>query len=305
MSPAPARPDEPIVDEPIVDELVDWFSRHGRALPWREEHPGAWGIFVVEVMSQQTPIQRVEPVWRQWLARWPTPDALASAPAGEVIRAWGRLGYPRRALQLQRAAKVIAREHDGQVPRSEAELLALPGVGPYTAAAVLAFAHGKRSVVLDTNIRRVLTRVLDGVALPPVHVRAEERVRAGRLVPRDEQQSVRWNAAVMEFGALVCTARRPACTACPVSTCAWREAGFPDNAPPRASQPWAGTDRQVRGALLAVLRGAPGEVPGQELAAQVRAAHPEVAPSQLERALQSLLADSLVQQAGSGFRLPE
>lgn len=296
------------MDEDIAGDLVarlsEWFVVHGRPLPWREEDPGPWGILVVEVMSQQTPIARVVPTWREWMQRWPTPADLARAQPAEVIRAWHRMGYPRRALGLRDAAQVIAEEHDGVVPDSEEELLALPGVGPYTAAAVLAFAHGRRAVVLDTNIRRVLTRVLDGVALPTTHLRASERERAEHLVPADPAASVAWNQAVMEFGALVCTARRPACSACAVSNCAWREAGYPENAPPRRRQPWVGSDRQIRGAVMAHLRESVDALPWASLRDRVRAEHPDVPVSQLERAVAGLIEDSLLEEAGGGYRLP-
>lgn len=292
----------------LVRELSEWFHAHRRPLPWREVEPGPWGILVVEVMSQQTPISRVQPVWEEWMARWPTPAALAAASPAEVIRAWGRMGYPRRALQLQRAAAVIATEFGGRVPRTEEELLRLPGVGAYTAAAVVAFAHGERAVVLDTNIRRVLTRTFDGVALPPAHIRAAERARAQEIVPREPAASVVWNAAVMEFGALVCTARAPACGACPVTACRWREAGFPQNAPARRTQKWAGTDRQVRGAIMGCLRASAAPVEFAALERAVRGAHPWVGNSQLERALAALVEDSLVEQVGGGgdgvYRLP-
>ncbi len=294
----------------LVDEVTQWFAAHGRELPWREEYPDPWGILVVEVMSQQTPIARVTPVWCAWMERWPTPADLAQARPAAVIRAWGRMGYPRRALQLRDAATLITTRFEGRVPATEEELISLPGVGPYTAAAVMAFAHGQRAVVLDTNIRRVLGRTLDGVALPPAHLRASERARAESVVPRDPGPSVLWNAAVMEFGALVCTARAPACQACPVTACAWREAGYPDNAPKRRAQKWEGTDRQLRGAIMAQLRESQSPLPAAEVNARVRQAHPWAGDSRLERALAGLLEDSLIEQqpdhsgAGPSYRLP-
>src|SRR5699024_4997249 len=124
---------------------------------------------VSEVMLQQTPVVRVEPVWREWMARWPTASGLAEAPTADVLRAWGRLGYPRRALRLQDCARALVERHAGDVPERFEDLLALPGVGAYTAGAVTAFAFGRRAVVLDTNVRRVLGRVFDGDALPHPH----------------------------------------------------------------------------------------------------------------------------------------
>lgn len=288
----------------LVEEITRWFEAHGRELPWRERDPGSWAILVVEVMSQQTPIQRVVPTWRDWMERWPTPADLAGASPAEVIRAWGRMGYPRRALALREAARRITDEHGGVVPSSEDHLLDLPGVGPYTAAATRAFAHGERAVVLDTNIRRVLTRVVDGAALPPAHTRAAERARAEEVLPSERGASVLWNAAVMELGALVCTARAPVCERCPVTSCAWREAGYPDNAPVRRPQQWVGSDRQVRGTLMAQLRAHPGPLTYAHLSSCVLGAHPETEASQLERALEGLLADALVEESGAGYRLP-
>lgn len=296
--------------ESLVGEVSEWFAAHGRPLPWREEFPGPWGILLVEVMSQQTPIARVAPVWQEWLARWPRPADLASATPAEVIRAWGRMGYPRRALQLRQAAALICEEFGGRVPRSETDLLTLPGVGPYTAAAVRAFAFGERAVVLDTNIRRVLTRVLDGVALPRPHLRVSERTRAERLVPIEPERAVAWNAAVMEFGALVCTARAPQCGRCPVSLCQWREAGFPDNAPVRRPQPWAGSDRQLRGVIMAQLREHSGALAHEELLTAVRHRHPGTEASRVEEILAGLITDSLIERtSGTGadrrYRLPQ
>jgi len=288
----------------LVAQVSEWFVANGRPLPWREENPGPWGILVVEVMSQQTPIQRVLPVWQEWMQRWPAPGDLAAAAPAEVIRAWGRMGYPRRALQLQEAARIIDSEYGGKVPAAEADLLDLPGVGPYTAAAVRSFAHGERAVVLDTNIRRVLTRTLDGIALPPTHVRASERARAERLVPREREAAALWNAAVMEFGALVCTARRPACRQCPLTSCAWREAGYPENAPLRRAQPWIGSDRQIRGAIMAQLRESEVDLAQEALISRVRAAHPDAPASQVERALTALIEDSLVEESAGTYHLP-
>ena len=144
-------------------ELVTWFAQARRDLPWREPDVTAWQILVSEFMLQQTPVARVAPIWLDWVARWPTPSATAAAGAADVLRAWGRLGYPRRALRLREAAATIVALHGGAVPDDEAALRALPGVGAYTAAAVRAFAFGRRSLVLGVNVRRVLARVADGV----------------------------------------------------------------------------------------------------------------------------------------------
>lgn len=278
--------------------LSQWFDRHARDLPWRSPDRTPWGVLVSEVMLQQTPVVRVEPAWRAWMTRWPTPADLAAVSPADVLRAWDRLGYPRRALRLRECAAAIVLRHEGNVPDDEAALLALPGVGPYTAAAVLAFAFGRRSVVLDTNIRRVLARALDGVPLPAPSQTRAEAVRAARLVPASDSDAARWSASVMELGALVCTARSPQCQRCPVqSSCAWLAAGRPGDqlAHRRRVQAWQGTDRQARGAVMAVLREAEAPV----TTTQLQAAWPQSA--QRERVLLDLAADGLlVAQRGEG-----
>ncbi len=251
-------------------------------------------------MLQQTPVDRVLPAWERWLQRWPSPADLASSSSGDAIRAWERLGYPRRAARLHACAVAIVAEHDGAVPDDESALLALPGVGFYTAAAVRAFAFGRRSLVLDTNVRRVLARVLDGRALPPAHITVGERQRADDLWPRDDAAAARWSAAVMEFGALVCTARTPACDACRVTDlCTWRAAGYPEAAPVRRQPRYEGSDRQARGALLRAAREATDDV----TAATLARAWPDA--DQRARALASLLADGLLVAAPKRrYRLP-
>jgi A/G-specific adenine glycosylase len=281
--------------------VIDWFAEHARDLPWRRPEAGAWGVMVSEFMLQQTPVARVLPVYEQWLARWPEPAALAAEPPGEAVRAWGRLGYPRRALRLHAAATAITERHGGRVPADHDALLALPGVGEYTAAAVASFAYGGRHAVLDTNVRRVLARAVDGVEYPPTATTAAERRTAHALLPADPATAARWAAASMELGALVCTARTPACVRCPIAArCAWRLAGSPaHDGPPRRGQTYAGTDRQVRGRLLAVLRDAPGPVPQ----AALDAVWDE--PVQRARALDGLVADGLVEPVEPGvYRLP-
>jgi A/G-specific adenine glycosylase len=282
--------------------LARWYAHHGRHdLPWRATRD-RWAVLVSEVMLQQTPVARVLPVYVAWLTRWPTPAALAADSPGEAVLAWGRLGYPRRALRLHEAAVAITQRHDGEVPADYADLRALPGIGDYTAAAVASFAYGRRHVVLDTNVRRVLARVLHGRALPPVSITAAERATAETLLPADPATAARWAVASMELGALVCTARAPRCDRCPVTeVCAWHAAGRPaDDGPPRKVQGYAGTDRQVRGRLLAMLRdAAPDPVPADALAACWDRAE------QRDRALNGLVADGLVEAAGDEyFRLP-
>ncbi|MFD8075108.1 A/G-specific adenine glycosylase [Streptomyces sp. NPDC059718] len=281
--------------------VIDWFDDNARDLPWRRPEAGAWGVMVSEFMLQQTPVSRVLPVYGAWLERWPTPGALAAEPSGEAVRAWGRLGYPRRALRLHAAATAIAQLHAGEVPTEHAELLALPGVGEYTAAAVASFAYGQRHAVLDTNVRRVFARAVTGVEYPPNATTAAERRIAHRMLPADEATAARWAAATMELGALICTARGPECVRCPIAgQCAWRLAGSPAHeGPPRRGQTYAGTDRQVRGRLLAVLREATEPVAQAELDAVWHE------PVQRARALDGLVADGLVEPLEDGlYRLP-
>ncbi|OMI38449.1 adenine glycosylase, partial [Streptomyces sparsogenes DSM 40356] len=281
--------------------VIDWFDAHARDLPWRRPEAGPWGVMVSEFMLQQTPVNRVLPVYEQWLARWPTPADLAAEPPGEAVRAWGRLGYPRRALRLHGAAVAIRERHGGRVPSDHAELLALPGVGEYTAAAVASFAYGQRHAVMDTNVRRVFARAVSGREFPPDATTAAERKLARALLPADEPTAARWAAATMELGALVCTARTPDCARCPITAqCAWRAAGSPaHDGPPRRGQTYAGTDRQVRGKLLAVLREAVAPVPQ---AALDKVWHE---PVQRARALDGLVADGLVEPLDGGlYRLP-
>jgi A/G-specific adenine glycosylase len=281
--------------------LLRWYDEHARDLPWRAATASPWSVLVSEFMLQQTPVARVLPVHEAWLTRWPDPAALAAEPSGEAVRAWGRLGYPRRALRLHAAAVAMVARHDGRVPDSYEELLALPGVGDYTAAAVAAFAFGQRQVVLDTNVRRVLARAIGGEELPRPSVTRAERDRALAVLPEDEPTAATWSVAVMELGALVCTATDPRCAACPIAAqCAWAAAGRPAYAgPPRKVQTWAGTDRQCRGRLLAVLRDAEGVVHRTAL----EAAWVDVA--QRERALAGLLTDGLAAQVGPDtFALP-
>ncbi|NDL58433.1 A/G-specific adenine glycosylase [Phytoactinopolyspora mesophila] len=282
------------------DTVIAWYSAHARDLPWRAPDRTPWGVLVSEVMLQQTPVVRVEPVWRSWMARWPEPASLAAEEPGAAIRAWGRLGYPRRALRLHGAARVIAERHAGKVPSSYEELLALPGIGDYTAAAVASFAFGQRRAVLDTNVRRVLARAVSGTQYPPNATTAAERRLAESLLP-DTETAATWSVAVMELGALICTARKPRCDACPIAhQCAWRLAGAPPHdGPPRRGQAWEGTDRQARGRLMAVLREADHPVPKPALDAVWPAA------AQRERALDGLVADGLVEPLDNNFyRLP-
>jgi A/G-specific adenine glycosylase len=274
----------------LADTLIDWFDGHARDLPWRRPEAGAWGVLVSEIMLQQTPVVRIEPAWHAWLARWPTPAALAADAPAEAIRMWGRLGYPRRALRLHEAAVAITRGYAGEVPADLEALLALPGIGAYTARAVAAFAFGARQPVVDTNVRRVVARAVAGTADGGPSTTARDLSATLALLPEVPARAARASAALMELGALVCTARTPRCGHCPlVGSCAWRLAGQPAaDGPTRRPQAYAGTDRQVRGLLLAVLRDATGPVPLDRL----DLVWPEAV--QRARALASLLDDGLV-----------
>ncbi|MCK0176894.1 A/G-specific adenine glycosylase [Mycolicibacterium sp. F2034L] len=275
-------------------ELVDWYGRAQRDLAWRRPGVTPWQILVSEFMLQQTPVARVEPIWLDWIARWPTPSATARASAADVLRAWGRLGYPRRAKRLHECATVIATEHGDVVPDDVDVLLTLPGVGAYTARAVACFAYQQRVPVVDTNVRRVIARAVHGRQDGPASARDLDDAAA--LLPEGAAAPT-FSAALMELGATVCTARAPRCGVCPLSHCAWRDLGYPaSTAPPRRVQRYAGTDRQVRGLLLAVLR---------DSSAPVTRARLDTAwlsdPAQRDRALDSLLVDGLVEQTADGL----
>ena len=285
----------------LHERITTWFAAAGRDLPWRREDASAWGVFLSEVMSQQTPLARVEPIWCEWMERWPTPAHLAAAAPGEAVRAWGRLGYPRRALRLHEAAQAMVERHGGAVPSSHDELLALPGVGAYTAAAVSCFAFGQPEVVVDTNVRRVLARTIEGKALPHHTLTRAESDLARASMPSESTTANTWNVAVMELGALVCVARGPRCEECPVADlCVWKLAGRPPHdGPARRGQAWHGTDRQVRGEILRRLRAAPRSLPR----AYLGDSGPDEA--QVMRCLDSLAVDGLVEPLPGGrYQLP-
>ncbi|MGX9346053.1 A/G-specific adenine glycosylase [Microbacterium sp. KNMS] len=284
----------------LADRLVPWFRAHARDLPWRRPGYGAWGTLVSEFMLQQTPVARVIPHLEAWLERWPTPTALADDAPAEAVRQWANLGYPRRALWLHRAAVEIRDRHEGVVPRDVDALLALTGIGDYTARAVAVFAYGDRHPVVDTNTRRVIARAVDGRAQPgPPHRRDLEAMTA--LLPETPTEAAAMNAAAMELGQVVCTARAPRCDECPVRlSCAWLAAGRPETPDTRRRQArYEGSDRQARGAVLRRLREA-----GPDGAAQdaVIAEWPDRA--QRDRAILSLLSDGLVETDGELLRLP-
>ncbi|HVQ85936.1 MAG TPA: A/G-specific adenine glycosylase [Mycobacterium sp.] len=280
------------------NELIDWYNRARRDLPWREPGVSPWQILVSEFMLQQTPVARVLSIWPDWVRRWPTPSATAAASAADVLRAWGKLGFPRRAKRLHECATVIARDHDDVVPDDVDTLLTLPGIGSYTARAVACFAYRRRIPVVDTNVRRVVARAVHGLADAGTPSVARDHADVSAFLPDDPNESVaqQFSIALMELGATVCTARAPRCGLCPLRECAWRRAGYPPaQGPARRAQTYAGTDRQVRGRLLDVLRASDSPVTRAEL---------DVAwltdTVQRDRALDSLLADGLVTRTIDG-----
>jgi A/G-specific adenine glycosylase len=285
----------------LEQAVVAWFDEHRRDLPWRRPGTPAWAVLVSEVMLQQTPVIRVLPAYRDWLARWPTPQSLAADAPGEAVRMWGKLGYPRRALRLHACAVAITGAHGGTVPDDLDELLALPGVGAYTARAVLAFAYRRRAAVVDTNVRRVLARAVDGQGQAGPPSTARDLAAMQQVLPEHDEQAAKFCAAMMELGAVVCTAAAPACARCPIlDACAWRLGGAPPYEGPVARpQRFAGTDRQVRGLLMDVLRAA--DRPVSQLALDV--VWPDV--TQRQRAQDSLVADGLIDPLPDGrFALP-
>ena len=288
------------MSSPYAAAVLRWYAANARDLPWRVPGVSPWAVLVSEIMLQQTPVSRVLPAYQAWLARWPTPAAQVADPAGEAVRQWGRLGYPRRALRLHETATIVTAKYGGELPSTREELLALPGIGAYTAAAVSVFAFGRRHAVLDTNVRRVLARVTAGREFPSAAPSVAEYRLAESLLPPDDVTAARWSVAVMELGALTCTAAAPRCDQCPIAVhCAWLAAGRPEAAVRPVGQSYEGTDRQCRGRLLAVLRDSLEPV----RAARLDAAWPDA--GQRARALDGLVADGLVDPLPDGrFALP-
>jgi len=266
--------------------LTRWYARSGRDLPWRGT-TDPYAVLVSEVMLQQTQVQRVLPAYLAFLDRFPTLAALARAPLGDVLRAWGGLGYPRRARDLHRTA----RAHPTALPPARAELDALPGIGRYTAGAVACFAFGHDEAFADVNVARVLGRVERATAIT---LREAESLDAS-LLPRSD--SARWHHALMDLGATVCTARAPRCAECPLEDlCRARERGVVPTAPRRQAA-YAPSDRRVRGRILAVLRA----VPGGLTAAGLRA---RIGDERVPRLIAALASEGLVERSGRRVILP-
>jgi A/G-specific adenine glycosylase len=284
----------------LATPLIAWYPAAARDLPWRRSGFGAWGVLVSELMLQQTPVTRVIPHLEAWLTRWPTPAALAAEAPAEAVRQWANLGYPRRALWLHRAAVEIVERHSGAVPADVDALLTLTGIGDYTARAVAVFAYGRRHPVVDTNTRRVLARVVDAKAQPDPPSRRDLPAMEA-ILPADVAASAIVNAATMELGATICTARLPRCDRCPIAAeCAWRAAGYPDTGDRRRRQArYEGSDRQARGAILKALRDA---APAAVAMSTVIPDWPDA--RQRDRAIDSLIADGLAEASEDLLRLP-
>jgi A/G-specific adenine glycosylase len=281
-----------------VTDLLDWWEPRRRDLPWRRTRD-PWEVLVCEVMAQQTQVARVAERWRPFLERFPSPAACATEPVAEVIRWWDGLGYNRRAVNLHRCAAAVVDHHGGRLPDDLDALLALPGVGPYTARAVLAFAFERDAAIVDTNTARVLARWAGRRLTASQAQRAADAV-----VPAG--QAWAWNQAMLDLGATVCVRRVPRCDACPVRpTCAWAAAGCPAPDPADGSAGVAGgqsrfegSDRQGRGLLVRALRA--GEVPAPALA-ETMGWPGDVARA--ERVAASVVADGLALHDGDTIRL--
>ena len=278
----------------LEKEIISWFEINKRDLPWRSATP--WGVMVSEFMLQQTSVVRVLPKWNEWMQRWPSPHDLSIAPTADVITAWGRLGYPRRALRLHEASKVIVRDFNGVIPSTQEELRSLPGVGEYTAAAIASFAFNQQALVLDINIRRLFARVIDGVEFPtPAPTTKERNARQGLIPIKDAHI---WAAGTMELGALICTSRRPKCELCPVkSHCSWSKKNYPKSEQVRKGQGWHGTDRKCRGIIIQALR--ENSFLNEN---QLKALWKE--DSQVEKALVTLVKDGLIEKNMKAYSLP-
>lgn len=280
----------------VVPRVTSWWAKSARDLPWRESRD-PWLVLVSEVMAQQTQVERVIPKWHAFIARFPTVSSAAAASPGELIELWDGLGYNRRALQLHACAVHVEERFGGTIPDDLDALLSLPGVGPYTARAVLAFAFEQDVGVLDTNVGRVLARI-SGTSLGGTDAQrfADALVGPG--------QGWEWNQAILDFGATICQKRTPRCSECPVrDVCGWGGNG-PDPAVGSAGvgtgqSKFEGSDRQGRGRLVSRLRRGPVEISDAgDVMGFVDA------PERTARVLASLIADGLVVQKGSELRLP-
>ena len=286
------------MSSPLVVAVNRWYRANARPLPWRSETTTAWHVLISEFMLQQTPVARVLPMYERWITMFPVPSALATQPVATAVREWGRLGYPRRAQRLHAASVVLDTEFDDEVPADLELLRSLPGVGEYTAAAVMAFAFAKRSVVVDTNVRRVLARAVMGQQWPAPNLSRAEMALAESLVPKSDAAASTWSAGVMELGAVVCTVTKPSCDQCPIAShCAWRMSGYIGSPRPTRTQAWHGTDRQCRGAIVQMLRDSESPVAN----AQLRTVWNDA--EQFKKCLLALRAEGLVVRTHKGWTL--
>jgi A/G-specific adenine glycosylase len=276
--------------------LLDWYAPRARAYAWRRGRPSAYRTLVSELMLQQTQASRVEPAFRSFLRRFPSVSSLAAASRAEVLRAWAGLGYNRRAVSLHRAAQAVMTSHGGRVPIDPAALRTLPGVGPYTAAAVASIAGGVPVAALDVNVRRIVARV--GFADAPPEPSAVDEAAARWL---DRGDPGRWNQALMDLGREHCRAV-PRCDGCPLTrACRWHRAnpgGGPVASGSRRQGRFAGSMREVRGRLVDVLRARPTAGVATLIGAT------GLTSARVEAALDGLVRDGVVERSGRSYRLP-
>lgn len=283
-------------EDPLARAVLEWGAGSLRDLPWRTTRE-PWPVLVSEVMLQQTPVSRALAPWRAFMAAFPAPIDLARAPLSDALVLWQGLGYPRRCRNLHDTARLLMERHGGEVPGALDSLLALPGIGPYTARAVLAFSFGADVAAVDTNISRVLARTAgEALGTRALADRAAAVLPAGR--------AWEWNQSMMDLGARICTARAPRCHECPVAThCHWRGGPDPDPATrsagaPRRQARFEGSDRQLRGRALAAL--ATGPLATEELMRVMNAEEPE----RCRDLLDALVAERLVVAEGDLHRMP-
>ncbi len=326
----------PITPAPVWDALLAWYARQGRDLPWRQTRD-PYAILVSEIMLQQTQVDRVLPKYHAFLAAFPSFAALAAASTDAVIRAWAPLGYNQRAVRLQAIARVVMAEHGGQMPMTVEGLLALPGIGRYTAGAIACFAHGQAVATVDTNIRRVLTRIFIGdlSAEAATTERADAALAlAEAALPPEADRAYAWNQALMDLGATVCLARTPACERCPLASLCRTYAQmseqtlFPSGTALRAlqaqrvaedpaayavkraraanpPQPFKESNRYFRGRVVDALRALPTDA-GITLAVlgpQVRADYTDAEEPWLRRTVAGLVRDGLAAWADAAETL--
>ncbi len=306
----PARSEQPELPRPLSPQrlgairkrLLQWYAEHEQPFPWRHARD-PYAALVAAVCAQQTQMSRVLEIYDRWMEAFPTIQALAEASDADAIRTWGRAGYPRRAMYLHRTARIVCAEYDGRLPNDRAMLEALPGIGPFTAAIVLCFGYGIDAAAIDTNITRVLGRVLFGdlqptIDTPPAYIRwASER-----LLPAKE--AGRWNPALMDFGAAICSPQ-PKCHSCPLTGLCVAHEQFKAGARAKAvrAQPsFSGSQREIRGLIMSALRSADGAISREQVIADV-AKRAGARRSRVMLAERSLIDDGLIRQSGHRLSL--